>query len=118
MRLSHSTIIDEMNQEATRRDYLALSVCVGFPDGSEKLIHFCDQDRREQFEQAMNAGATPVGMFFIFHCEYGYVAGARPLVKDKTWDHIFERETHIMSGLLTNDPAFRGQIAERNPRIH
>jgi len=116
--LSQSNLIAEIDLEAKRRDYLALSVCVGFPDGTEKLIHFCDQDRREQFDQAMNAGATPVGMFFIFHCKYGYVAGARPLVKDKTWEHVFIRETHIMSGLLTNDPVFRGQIVERHPKIH
>jgi len=111
-------LIDAMDKEAATRNYLAFSVCVGFPDHTEKLIHFNDADRREVFEQAVCAGATAVGMFFIFHCEYGYIAGARPLVNDPMWKHVFIREMHIMSGLLTNDPVFRGQIVERHPKIH
>lgn len=112
-------LIDAMDFEAGQRDYLALSICVGYPDGGEKLIHHNDQDRREQFDTAIEQGAVPVGVFFIFFdSKFGYLAGATPLVRDKVWEYVFKRETETMTTLISRDPAFRHFIAERNPRVH
>jgi len=108
-----------MDKEAATRKYLALSICLAFPDRTEKLIHFCDEDRYEQFAQARNSGAIEIGMFFIFHClQFGYVAGCRCFTDDPMWKHIFDRERTIMANLIANDPDFRTLIVEREPRIH
>lgn len=112
-------IIDTMDFESGRRDYLALSVCMGYPNGGEKLIHFNDADRREQFDEAIGIGAIVVGVFWIMWCpKFGYTAGAKPFVKDPMWERVFERELKIMRDLISADPAFRMVIAERNPVIH
>jgi hypothetical protein len=112
-------VIDLMNLEATRRKYLSLAVCVGYPDGRESLIHHIDTDRREQFNAAIAGGAIPVGVFWILHCEqFGYVAGCRQFSDDPAWKHVFDRELAIMKKLLGEDPTFRNVVSERNPVIH
>ena len=112
-------IIHAMDKEAATRKYFALSVCLAFPDRTEKLIHFCDEDRYEQFAQARNSGAIAIGMFFIFHClQFGYVAGCRCFTDDPMWKHIFDRERTIMTNLLSSDSVFRNIISECNPKIH
>jgi hypothetical protein len=112
-------VIDIMDLEASRRNYLSLAVCIGWPDGRETLLHHIDKDRRKVFDQAIREGATPIGVFWIFHDrQFGYVAGCQELNRDPVWERVFTRELEIMSRLLAEDPSFRNVLVEAVPRIH